>query len=79
MSNNLEGYKTNKEALLALKTWKPIKVQIVIVLLQNFFKKIWRDLGCFLSRSVNFVFDIGEISVSQTQGIISTCIPPKGG
>lgn len=47
-----------------------------MVLVQNFLKNFWKDLGCFLLRSVNVGFDVGELSVTQKQGIIS--ILPKG-
>ena len=42
----------------------------------EFFKFFWKDLGSFLIRSINFGFNMGELSVTQKQGIIS--ILPKG-
>lgn len=75
MSNNLEGYITNEEALLALKNMKNNKSPGSDGFTTEFFKFFWKDLG-FLLRSVNVGFEFGELSVTQKQGIIS--ILPKG-
>ena len=41
----------------------------------EFYKFFWRDLGVFLVRSLNYGFSIGNLSVTQKQGVIS--ILPK--
>ena len=43
----------------------------------EFFKFFFKDIGHFLVRSINYGFSIGNLSVTQTQGII-TCIPKEG-
>ena len=40
----------------------------------NFFKFFWKDIGPFIIRSLNEGFDIGKMSITQREGII-TCIP----
>ena len=39
------------------------------------YKFFWRDLGIFLVRLLNYEFSIGNLSVTQKQGVIS--IIPK--
>jgi hypothetical protein len=43
----------------------------------EFFKFFFRDIGHFLVRSVNYGFLVGEMSVTQKQGIV-TIIPKEG-
>ena len=38
------------------------------------FRFFWNDIGMFLFRSMNYAHSIGELSVTQKQGVI-TCIP----
>ena len=40
----------------------------------KFLKFFWKDLGNFLLRSLNNGYNLGKLSVTQTQGLI-TCIP----
>ena len=40
----------------------------------EFFKFLWKDLGHFIVKSLNYGFKIGELSSTQKEGII-TCIP----
>ena len=40
----------------------------------EFFNFFWKDLGLFIVRSLNYGFEIGELSSTQKEGII-TCIP----
>ena len=42
----------------------------------EFFKVFWKDLGHFVVRSINYAYDVGELSVTQKQGII-TCLPKE--
>lgn len=39
----------------------------------NYFKMFWKDLGLFVVRSENYALEIGQMSVTQRQDII-TCI-----
>ena len=39
-----------------------------------FFKFFWKDLQVFIVYSLNYEYDIGELSVTQKLGII-TCLP----
>lgn len=43
----------------------------------EFFKVFWKNLGHFIVRSLNHGYEIGELSCTQKQGII-TCIPNEG-
>jgi hypothetical protein len=41
---------------------------------QNFINVFWNSIGVFVCRVLNHAFISGNLSVTQTQGII-TCIP----
>lgn len=43
-------------------------------LLWSFFYFFWIDLGVFILRSINYGYENGYLSVTQTQGVI-TCLP----
>ena len=75
-SLELEGSITKEEALLALKKMKNNKSPGSDGFNSEFYKFFWRDLGVYLLRSINYGFSIGELSLTQKQGIIS--ILPKG-
>ena len=45
-----------------------------MVLPRSFTNFVWRDIGDFLVRSINYGYEIGELSTTQKEGII-TCIP----
>ena len=40
----------------------------------DFFKVFWKQLGHFVLRSLNYGYEMGNLSITQRQGII-TCIP----
>lgn len=42
----------------------------------EFFKVFWRQIGCFVVRSINYSYQKGELSITQKQGLI-TCIPKE--
>ena len=42
----------------------------------DFFKVFWKQLGEFVVRSINYGYKIGQLSITQRQGII-TCIPKE--
>jgi exonuclease III len=76
MSNKLEGIITREEALSALKLMKNDKSPGPDGFTTEFYKFFWRDIGCFLVRSLNFGFHNGQLSITQRQGVISI-IPKK--
>ena len=47
-----------------------------MVSLVNSFKVFWKQLGSFVLRGINHSYNIGELSVSQQEGII-TLIPKE--
>ena len=42
----------------------------------DFFKVFWKQLGYFVLRSLNYGYQMGNLSITQKQGII-TCIPKE--
>ena len=66
-----------QEALSALKQMKNDKSPGSDGYTAEFFKLVFTDLGTFLTRSINYGFYIGQMSVTQRQGVI-TCIPKDG-
>ncbi|MCU7800901.1 MAG: hypothetical protein KZQ70_12335, partial [gamma proteobacterium symbiont of Lucinoma myriamae] len=73
-TNSLEGPIIYSEMLTALKHMANDKSPGSDGFSANFYKFFWRDIGYFLIRSLNYGFSLGELSVSQKQGVI-TCIP----
>ena len=74
-TSELEGIIFKKEALSALKLMKNNKSPESDGFITEFSKFFWRDLVIFLVRSFNYGFSIGNLSVTQKQGVIS--ILPK--
>ena len=62
---------------LALKSMKNNKSPGMDGYSPEFLKKIWDQLGWFFLESINESFTNGELTESQTQGMI-TCIPKSG-
>ena len=75
-SLELEGRISKEEALLALKNMKNNKTPGSDGFTAEFYKFFWCDIAVYLVRSINYGFDVGELSLTQKQGIIS--ILPKG-
>ena len=75
-SNMLEGKLSYNELLNAVKQTKNGKSPGTDGFTAEFFKVFWIDIGQLLLRCLNYSFEIGELSISQKQGIIS--IIPKG-
>lgn len=73
-AESLEGEITLKELSEALKNMKNEKSPGLDGFTVEFFKFFWPDLGTFILRSINYGFQIGELSITQKQGII-TCLP----
>ena len=70
----IEGQITIKEAGLTLKNMQNNKSPGSTGFTVEFFKFFWKDLGHFIVRSLNYGFQMGELSTTQKEGII-TCIP----
>lgn len=70
----LEGTITYKEILCCLKKMSNNKSPGYDGFTVEFFNFFWTDIGYFLVRSINYAYEVGELSVTQKQGVI-TCIP----
>ena len=73
----LEGILSLQEVSLTLKHMKNDKSPGSDGFSANFFKVFWKKLGDFVVRSINYSYNIGSLSITQKQGII-TCIPKEG-
>ena len=72
--NSIEGNLTYSEMLNSLKRMSNNTSPGNDGFTVEFFKFFWNDIGVFLLRSLNYAFSVGELSVTQKQGVI-TCIP----
>ena len=73
----LEGKLDYKEAHDALKNMKNNKSPGSDGFTTEFYKFFFTDIGIFLVRSLNHGFEVGKLSITQKQGVI-TCIPKEG-
>ena len=73
-ANRLERLLTLEEISHTLKNMKNGKSPGLSGFSAEFFKVFWKQLGVFVLRSLNHGYTIGELSITQKQGII-TCIP----
>ena len=71
---SLEGKLTHSELLDSLKRMSNNTSPGNDGFTVEFFKFFWNDIGMFLARSFNYSYSIGELSITQKQGVI-TCIP----
>ena len=71
-----EGRITIEEAGRALRKMKNGKSPGLDGFTTEFFKFFWKDLGAFFVRSINYGFQMGEMSITQRRGVI-TCIPKE--
>ena len=74
LANRLEGLLTLEEISCTLKNMKNGKSPGLCGFSADFLKVFWKQLGIFVLRSLNHGYSIGELSITQKQGII-TCIP----
>ena len=72
----LDGPITLEEASVVLKNMKSDKSPGSDGFTSEFFKVFWKRLGPFVTRSLNYGYETGELSVTQKEGII-TCIPKE--
>ena len=75
-SNQIEGHLTLSELSKALRNMKNNKSPGTDGYSCEFFKVFWSKLGNFVMHSINYIYDIGELSLVQKQGII-TLIPKE--
>ena len=75
-SNILEGLITYEQAADSLKAMSNNRSPGSSGFSAGFFKVFWKQLGHFIVRSINYGFCNGELSLTQTGGII-TCIPKE--
>ena len=75
--NELEGKLTYEEAGNTLKHMSNNKSPGSDGFSSEFFKIFWNKLGHFVVRSLNYGYEVSELSSTQKQGII-TCIPKEG-
>ena len=73
---SLEGPITIEEMLVSLKNMKNNKSPGSDGFTIEFFKFFWIDIGSFIVRSINYGFEIGQLSSTQKEGVITSI--PKG-
>ena len=72
---NPEGQINYKEATLVLHNMNKNKTPGSSGFSADFYKVLfWRRIGVFVVRDINHSYLSGELSITQTEGII-TCIP----
>ena len=69
-ANNLEGILTLEEISCTLKKYENGKSPGLSGFPADFFKVFWKQLGVFVLRSLNHGYTIGELSITQKQGIL---------
>ena len=77
MSQKLEGNISLCEAGKSLKAMSNNKSPGVDGYSCEFFKFFWKDVGKLLIRSLNYGFELGKLSITQKQGIISILPKPN--
>lgn len=75
-SEKLEGFLTLSELTTALKDMKNNRSPGVDGFSCKFFEVVWKQLSSFVLRGINYSYNIGELSVSQQEGII-TLLPKE--
>ena len=71
-ANRLEGLLTLEEISCTLKNMKNGKSPGLSGFSAEFFKVFWKQLGVFVLRSLNHGYTIGELSITQKKGIITS-------
>ena len=74
--DSIEGLLTELECLNALKDMEPDKSPGTDGLPSEFYQSFWSDVSKPLLKALNYDFEIGQLSISQKQGIIKL-IPKK--
>ena len=73
--NGIQGLLTYDEMSKTLYRMKNNKSPGSDGFSSDFFKCFWVKLGFFVLRSINHGYLTGELSTTQKQGIIITCLP----
>ena len=76
LAGTCDGFLTKEECHASLKEFSRGKSPGTDSLTAEFYLKFWKLLGQELVDSLNYAFEIGELSISQKRGII-TLIPKK--
>jgi hypothetical protein len=71
-----EGAFSKEECLKVLKNMKYNKTPGLDDFTSEFDKLLWNDVYLYLLRSLNAAGEVGRLSISQKQGLI-TCIPKE--
>jgi hypothetical protein len=75
-THKCEGAFSKEECLKALKNMKNNKTPGLDGFTSEFYKIFWNDVYIYLVRSLNTAGEVGHLSISQRQGVI-TCIPKE--
>jgi exonuclease III len=75
-ANSLEGELTYKETAEILRKMNNNTSPGSDGFTTEFFKFFWKDLGYFVTRSLNYAYEKGELSSTQKQGVI-ICLPKQ--
>ena len=75
--NKIEGKLTEYECKIALNEMQNNKSPGSDGISVEFYKLFWDDLSTYFIKSINYSFDIGELTVLQKQGVI-TLLPKQG-
>ena len=74
--NSIEGPVTEYECASALKAMKNNKSPVSDGITTEFYKKFWSEIKSYYVKSLNYSFEIGDMTVMQKQGLISL-LPKK--
>lgn len=74
--NSLEGLIKEEEVKRCLQNMKNNKSPGSDGFTAEFLKFFWNDIGKYIVKAINYSFNIGELSSTQKEGVI-TCIPKK--
>ena len=75
--DSCEGNISAKECLDALKSMGDGKSPGMDGFTVEFYTFFWKDLSHYLVRSINFLYSIGEMSVTQRSALITTLPKPN--
>ena len=73
---SIEGYLTDYECSMVLKEMKNNKCPGSDGITTEFYELFWNDIKMFYVKSLNYLFDKGDLTTLQKQGIISL-LPKK--
>ena len=56
-TQSMEGTLTEQETFMFWKKWKMIKAQGLTDLQQSFLKIFWQEIGCFVTRAIDYSYE----------------------